>query len=160
MRDIAREVLDLVGVGVRRRHLDGRRQVQDDFSFIVGLPYVHDAIAHLNGVVGGRLGEDLWAVLVADGRVGQVLLDGVDHPSGALLGQVDGALLGGVEDDAAEQLGRRVVHVDGGALGADQRLHRAIDQVLTGLRQHRDHHVIGNRLGVLDERADEVPFGL
>ena len=68
-------------------------------------------------------------------------------------------VLAGPEDDPAEQRGQRVVEVDVGAGYADQRLDAALDEVLAGLGQHRDRHVVGD-LVALDELADEGEVGL
>jgi hypothetical protein len=157
--DVAAEVLDLVAVGVRGAHLHGGRQVEDDLAALGGLPDVHHRVAHLQGEVGGGLGEDLRGVLVAELDVVEVLLGVLHDPLGAPVRQVDALLLVHVEDDAAEQFGGRVVHVDGGAVGADQALGGAIDEILAGLGQHRDGDVIGDQV-LLDELAHEVVLGL
>ena len=44
---VAAEPLDLVGVDVGRRHLDRRRQVEDDLAAGLGLPHVGDRLADL-----------------------------------------------------------------------------------------------------------------
>ena len=63
------------------------------------------------------------------------------------------------EDDAAEARRGGVVVVDDGLLGALERLEGAGDQVLAGLGQHLDGHVIGN-VPAFDQLADEVEVGL
>ena len=64
--ELAAEPLDLVGVDVGRRHLDGRRQVEDDLAAVLGLPHVGDRLAHVDRERQLGAGEDLRAVLVAD----------------------------------------------------------------------------------------------
>ena len=66
---LAGEPLDLVGVDVRRRHLDRRRQVEDDLAAVVGLPDVGDRLADLDGERQLGAGEDLRGVLVAESTV-------------------------------------------------------------------------------------------
>ena len=63
------------------------------------------------------------------------------------------------EDDAAEQRRQRVVEVDVRVVDADQRVHRALDQVLARLGQHRDRDVLGHPV-LLDQLADEREVGL
>jgi len=57
--DVAAEVFDLVGVGVRSAHLDRCRQVQDDLTVGVRLPHIDHAVADLDCELGRGLGEDL-----------------------------------------------------------------------------------------------------
>ena len=153
------EPLDLVGVHVGCRHLDRGRQVEDDLAAVVGLPDVTDRLAHLDRERQLGAGEDLGAVLVADHRGVEVALDALHHGLGAADRDVLDLVLAGPEDDAAEQRGQRVVEVDVGAGYADQRLHAALDEVLAGLGQHRDGHVVGDPVA-LDDLADEGEVGL
>src|SRR3546814_2696175 len=55
--DVAVEPLDLVGVDVRRRHLDRRRQVEDGPALRRRLPDVHHRLADLLGEVELGAGE-------------------------------------------------------------------------------------------------------
>ena len=153
------EPLDLVGVDVRRGHLDRGRQVQDDLAAVVGLPHVGDGLADLDRERQLGAGEDLRGVLVADDRLVEVRLGVLHHQLGAADRDVLDLVLAGVEHHAAEQRGQRVVEVDVGVVDADQRLHGALDQVLTGLGQHRDGDVLGDPV-LLDQLADEVEVGL
>ena len=159
----APEVLDLVGVGVGRRHLDRGGQVEDDLAAGLGLPHVGDRLADAQREVGVGLGEDLRAVLVAEGlaadEAAEPLLGVLHHHLGAADGDVAALVGGDVEDHALEQRGRGVVEVHGRARGADQRVDGALDQVLTGLRQHRDLYVVGDAV-LVDELAHEVEVGL
>ena len=156
---VAAEPLDLVGVDVGRRHLDGGRQVEDDLAARAGLPHVEDRLADLEGELQLGAGEDLRGVLVAELGVAQQLLGVLHHHLGAADGDGAALVLVDAEDDAAEQRRGGVVQVDGGAGGADQGLDGALDQVLAGLGQHRDRDVVGD-LVALDELADEVEVGL
>jgi hypothetical protein len=58
-RDVAAEPLDLIGVHVGRRHLDGRRQVQDRLARRRRLPDVQHRVADLDGEIELRAGEAL-----------------------------------------------------------------------------------------------------
>ena len=157
--DVANEVLDLVGVRVGGAHLDRGGQVEDDLAARVGLPDVRNAVADLDGELGGRLGEDLRAVLIAELDVAQVLLGVLHDQFGASGGHGDALGLVDTEHHAAEELRGRVVQVDVGALDADQRLRRARDEVLAGLGEDGDLNVVGD--AVLDDQlADEVEVGL
>ena len=52
--ELAAEPLDLVGVDVGRRDLDGRRQVEDDLAAVLGLPDVGDRLADLDARTAAR----------------------------------------------------------------------------------------------------------
>ena len=156
---LAGEPLDLVGVDVRRGHLDRRRQVEDDLAAVLGLPHVGDRLADVDGERQLGAGEDLRGVLVADHGLVEVGLGVLHHHLGAAYGDRADLVLAGVEHHAAEQRRDGVVQVDVRPRDADQRLDGALDQVLAGLGQHRDRHVLGDPVA-LDELADEVEVGL
>ena len=151
--------LDLVGVDVRRGPLDRARQVEDDLPARAGLPDVHDGLADLQGEVQLGVHEDLGRVLVAEVGAVQVLLGVLHHVPGALDGERLALLAVDAEHHLAEDRRGRVVQVHGGHPRADQRLDRALDQVLAGLGQHRDPDVVRDPV-FLDELADEVEVGL
>ena len=60
------EVLDEVAVGIRRCHLHGGGQVQDDRVLDCGTPFGADGVAYLERVVDLGAGERLGRVLEAD----------------------------------------------------------------------------------------------
>jgi hypothetical protein len=157
--DVATEPLDLVGVGVRRGHLDRGGQVEDDLAAVLGLPDVHDRVADLDAELQLGAGEDLGAVLVAERGAGHVLLGVLHDQLGAAGGDGAHLVLRGVEDDATEQRRDGVVEVDVGAPGAGQRLRGPLDEVLAGLGQDRDRDVVGDDV-LLDQRAHEREVGL
>ena len=152
--DVPAEPLDLVGVDVGRGHLDRRRQVQDDLPAIRRFPDVHHGVADLDGELQLGAGEDLRGVLVAELDPAQVLLGVLHHQLGAPGRQRDALGPVHAEHDPPEQWCGGVVHVDGRGLGSDQRLRRPLDQILAGLGEHRDGHVIGDP--ALNQLADEV----
>ena len=104
--------LDLVGVDVGRRHLNGGRQIQHDRALSIGLPYVHDRLAHLDGVVELGAGERLGAVLPAHISGAEMLLGVLRAPLGAAHGDVLDAVTVEPENHPALQGGGRVVEVD------------------------------------------------
>ena len=157
--ELAGEPLDLVGVDVRRGHLDGGRQVQDDLAPVVGLPHVRDRLAHLDRERQLGPGEDLRAVLVADDGAVEVVLGVLHDQLGAADRDVLDLVAAGVEDHSPEQRRQGVVEVDVGVVHADQGLHGALDQVLARLGEHRDRHVLGDPV-LLDQLADEAEVGL
>ena len=115
----------------------------------------HDRLADLQGEVQLGVGEDLGAVLVAEGRLRAQQLLGVLHDQpGAVDGDLLDVVLGAAEDDPAEGGRGRVVQVHGGALGALQGLHGPLDQVLAGLGQYGDRDVVGDR-ALFDDGAHE-----
>ena len=157
VREAADEPLHPVGVDVRRERLDRRRQVDDHLRGGCRAPLVRDGLADLERIVELRVVEALRRVLEDDlrARLRRELL--------AELRAADGELGDPVavepEDDAPLRLRRRVVEVHDRALGALDRLERALDQLRAGLREDRDRRVVGDE-GLLDEQAAEVEVGL
>ena len=156
---VAVHPLDRVGVDVRRGHLDGRGQVDDDLALGRGLPHVVDRVADLDGELqlGARVG--LGGVLVVDVGVGGDLLGVLQAQLRAVHGDVLDPVPVQAEDHPALQRGGRVVQVDDRLLGAADRLVGALDQVLAGLGQHLDDDVVGDQV-LLDQLADEVEVRL
>ncbi len=153
------EPLDLVGVRARDRHLHRGRQVQHDGVLRRRLPDVHDRLADVEREVELGAGEGLGAVLPADRGALEELLGVLLAPLRTAHGDVPDAVPVEAEDDPALQGGGRVVEVDQrGAAEADERLDGALDQLLTGLREHLDRHV-GRHEVLLDEHPDEVEVG-
>src|SRR5215469_9847434 len=79
--------------------------------------------------------------------------------AGALDGQRLALLAVDAEHHPAEDWRCRVVHVHGGHARADQRLDRALDQVLPGLGEYGDPDVVGDAV-TFDQLAHEVEIGL
>ena len=117
--DIAAEVLDLVGVGVRSTHLDGSRQIKDDLTAWPRLPHVHHGVTDLDSEVRAGLAKDLRRVLVAELNVAEVLVGVPDDPLSTTVRQVNALLFVDVEDNASEEFGNCVIHVDSGTVSAD-----------------------------------------
>ena len=158
VREVAAHPLDRVGVDVRRRHLDRRRQVDDHLAVGCRLEDLDHLVADVDGELelGARVA--LGRVLVVDLGLGDALLE-LAAQARAFEGDVDDALLVGAEDDVALQHARRVVQVHDRLLGAGDRLVRALDEVLARLRQHLDRDVVGDDV-LFDEVADEVEVRL
>jgi hypothetical protein len=150
--------LDGVGVDVGRRHLHGRRQVDDHGSLRGGLEDLEDLVAHpcRELELGARVG--LRGVLVEHLRLRDGLLELAAQPRAGDRDVGDPVHVE-AEHDPSLQGGGRVVEVHDGLLGAGDRLVGALDEVLAGLGQHLDHHVVGDQV-LLDEQAHEVKVGL
>ena len=150
--------LDRVGIDVGRRHLDGRRQVDDGLAVGTGLPHVVDRVADLDGEVELSSRVGLRGVLEVDvgvaHRVGELLAQ-----LGALHRDVDDALAGQSEHDPSLQRRGRVVEVDDRLLRPLDRLEGPLDLGVAGLGQHLDHDVVGHQV-LFDQDADEVEVGL
>ena len=158
--EVAAHPLDLVRVDVGRGALDGGWQVEDDLAVALGLPYVHDGLADLQGVFALGVHEDLRGVLEAEDRViVQNLLGARDDLAGAVNGELADVIAVHAEDDLAEQRGHGVVEVDSGPRHADAGVHGAVDEVAAGLGEHRDGDVLGDGV-VVHQRAHEVVVGL
>ena len=124
------------------------------------LPDVHDRLAGLQREVQLGVHEDLWRVLVAEvGAVAEDLLRVLHDVPGAVDRERLALLAADAEHHLAERRRGRVVQVHGRPRGAFQGLHRALDQVLARLGEHRDAHVLRD-LVALDELAHEVEVGL
>ena len=160
-RHVAAEPLDHVGVEVRRRHLDGGRQVQHQAVGRGRLEHVLHRRAHLQRVVDLGAGVRLGRVLVPD-RLAAARREGLralPHPAGAAGRDLPDALAVVAEDDPALQLADRVVEVHDRARNALERDERPIDQVLPALHEDDDRDVVRDQL-LVDERAHEVEVGL
>jgi hypothetical protein len=160
--NVPAKVLNLVGKDVGRGQLDGGGQIDDEGVLNSRAPGLADGIADLDGKVGVGVGEALGAKLklpVGVGAVGVVLGQGADE-LGAADGELEGVLLGVVEDDAAEALAGGEVDVDDGILGAGDGLDGALDQVGAAGGQDLDGHVVGDGAGGVDQAAGKVKVGL
>ncbi len=155
---VAAHPFNLVGIDVRRRRLDGRRQVDDHLVVRRRLPYGADRVGDLLGEIefGGR--ERFRRILQAPlglRMLGHQFLDQLD----ALDRDLHDLVALHAEHHAAEHRRHRIVDVHNGALGADRRLHRAADQLIARLGQHDDGDVVRNVL-VFHQHAHEVEVGL
>jgi hypothetical protein len=150
--------LDRVGVDVRGGHLDGGGQVDDHRALGGRLEDVQHRVADPHRELQLGAGVRLGAVLVEDLGARDRLLVLLAQP-GALHGDVDDAVLVLTEHHLALEHRRGVVQVHDRLLGPGDGLVGALDQVLAGLRQHLDHHVVGDAV-LVDQLADEVEVGL
>ena len=156
--DVAAEPLDLVGVDVGGRHLDGGRQVDDHPPGRGRLADVHHRLADLDRVVELRPGEALGGVLVDPVRLRAGLGQLADEPCPAHRDLGDTVPVE-PEDDAPLEGRGGVVEVDDRPLRARDALEGAGDELGTGLGEDLDGHVVRDRV-VLDEVAAEVEVGL
>ena len=134
-RDAAPEPFDHVGVHVRRRHLDGRGQVQDEAALRRRLEHVHDRLADVQRVVELGASEALGRVLEAHVLAAAQRLGVLAAPLGAAHRDLLDALTVEPEHDPPLQLAGRVVEVDDRARSALDGLEGALDQVLARLRE-------------------------
>src|SRR5690606_19474186 len=155
---VATEPFHLVGIVVRRGALDGSRQVEDQRVRRGRLEHVDHCVAHLDGEVGLGAAEHFGRVLEAPLGFRRGFGQALDGPAGGDGNGFDAGLVL-VEDDLAEARRAGVVVVDDGTLGALERFEGALDEVVTGLGQYLDVHVIRN-MAAFDQFADEVEIGL
>ena len=158
VRDVAAEPFELVGVGVRRRHLDGRGQIEDQRLSRRRPDHVLDRLADFQREIQFGAGKALGRIFEREIRLRRGVGERLDLPRGGD-GDLGDALAVGAEDDFALQRRGRVVEVQDDLLGALDRLEGALDQLGAALRQHLDRDVVGD-LRALDDRADEVEVGL
>ena len=103
-------------------------------------------------------GEELKLPVCA-GLGGVVFRQGTDNLS-AVHGEVEGILLGVVEDHSPEALARGEIDVNNGVLRARNRLDGSLDQVRSAWGQDLDGNVVGDRAGGLDQASRKVEVGV
>ena len=142
--DMPQEPFDLIGVDVRRRHLDGGRQIQDGLALRRRLPNRVDRIADLHGEIEFGAGEALRTVLEHPLRV-PIALGVLAHLRGTAHGNIDDA--GAVEskDHAPLRDGGRIVDMHDRAPRALERLVGARDELRARLGQHLNGDIVRNR---------------
>ena len=156
--EVADEPLDLVGVDVRRRHLHGGGQVDDDRLGGGGAPFVGNRGGDFHGEVEFGAGEALRRILelhVGAGKLAHTLL----HHRRAFHGEGDDASAVQLEDDAALQRGGGVVEVEDRFRRPVEGFDRAFDEFGAGLAEHLDGDFLGHHAAV-DDGADEVEVRL
>ena len=156
--DVPSEPLDLVGVDVGGRHLDGGRQVDDQPPGWSRLVDVHHRLADLDRVVELRPGEALRRVLVDPLRPRAGLGELADELRAVHRDLGDPGPVEPEDHPPLEGRGR-VVEVDDGPLRAREALEGAGDELGSRLGEDLDGHVVRDRV-VLDEVAAEVEVGV
>ncbi len=156
--EVAVHPFDLVGIDVRRRHLDRRRQVDDDLAVRARFPDRRHGIDDFLGEVEFGAGKDLRAVLEGPVRLGLrgryfLYLAGTFRRNGLY------ALLALSEYDLAEIRRGRVIDMDDRVLRTAQAFHRARDEFRPRLRQHFHMHIV-RHAAFLDQLADEAEIGV
>ena len=155
--EVAAHPFDLVGIDVRRVHLDGRRQVDDQLVVCGRLHDLDDRIAdfqrHIQLSARKAFGRILEAITAPRfrshihdhlGSVGRDLLDTAN-------------ILG--EDHAALQFTGGIVEMDDRRLGAFKRFESARDQFWAALDQNLQIHFVGN-IALFDGPAAEIEIRL
>ena len=151
---VAVHPLDGIGINIGRNHLHGGRQVDDHRVIRGGVHDGHDVIADLAGEVQLGPGEGLGGVFPAPIGIGVVGRNGFDE-FGGIGGQLFNGGLVLAKDHAALQFRGGIIEVDDDVLGALAGLKGAADEMLAGLDEHLDGHIIGNSIA-LNDFADEV----
>ena len=154
---IAADIFHLVGIGVGGAQFHRVGQVYDGFVFRRSPQGLQHLVADEHGVLHLCAGKALGGILIADVGLGlvpqQLLRQGADE-AGPLHGDVDDPLHVRLKDHLPLEGGGGVVEVDDDILGAPDGLEGAADQMLPGLDQHLDGHVLRDELP-LDEGAQK-----
>ena len=158
--EVVAHILDLVGVDVGHRQLDGDREVDDRFMVGGRLPDVQDGVADLQRVVGLGAGEGLGGVFKPQVGVGILLkfLRQVVKQLGARDGDFEDFFLGFAEDLLPLGEGGGVVEVDNRLFDPAEALEGLADDVFPGLGQHLDGDVVGDQVP-LDQLPEELVLG-
>ena len=155
---VAVHPLDGIGVHVRRGHLHGGGQIHNNRILGCGIHDLHHGVTHLLGVGNLRAGKGLGGVLPAPIRVwvlGGNLLDQLRRVCSQLLNGV----LVFAEHHVALQDRCGIVQVHNHIFCALAGFKGAPDQMLTGLHQYLDGHVVGNEV-VFDNVPYEIKISL
>ena len=158
--EFSAEVLQHVGKLVGHAVLHGGGQVQDDLVLRGGVEVLQHGLADVYGIVHLRAHKGLGGVLKA--QVHALLNHGLGHlvdEVGRVGSDLGDALHVHVEDHLALEGGGGVIEVENDVLGALDGLKGLFDEVLPGLDQHLDGHVIGD-MAALDELTADLIFRL
>ena len=130
---VSTEVLNLIGEDIRRGHLDGGRQVEDNRVLGRRLPSLLNSLADLDCKVGLRIREGLRRELKLPfcAGLGRVVLGNRAGKLGAANSHLQTLLTVHIENNSAEARACGEVDVEDGLLGAPQRINGATDEVLT-----------------------------
>mmetsp|Transcript_83702 Transcript_83702/g.235243 ORF Transcript_83702/g.235243 Transcript_83702/m.235243 type:complete len:552 (-) Transcript_83702:3-1658(-) len=154
-RDVSAHPLDLVGIDVGCGHLHSARKVQDDLVLRSGPPDVADGLAHFQREIQLRTGEALRRVLQTDVHALQLLLCQLLQQLCALNSHFLDVIALSLEHHAALQLRSGVVYMENDVLGTSDALDGALDQRLSGLREHLNVDVVRDE-PVVDNVPDEI----
>ena len=156
--EVADKVLDLVGVGVRRAHLNGVRKVENDGVLLCGAELLHHAVTDLDGIIHLGAAEALGGVLKADVGITRVFVGELLDQARAVDGDIDNALHVGFENNLSLQGRGGVIEVDDDVLCAFDRFKGLFDQMLTRLNKNLNRHIVGNVV-FLDQLAADLVLG-
>ena len=154
---VATEILDLVGIDVRRRRLDRGRQIEDDGIFRRRPQDPHHRFAAFDREIEFGGGEGLGRIFEMPLRL-RIFRRLVAQHFGTALGDPADLRLLHPEHDLAPERRNRIVEVDDGGMDPGQALETAFDEVLPRLGEHLHQDVIGNAAGI-DQAPDEIELG-
>ena len=137
-------ILYLAGINVRHGVLHGAGQVDDDFMIRGWLPYVQNGIADLQSVLHLCTGEALRAVL--EGIVSVGLLGQFFQKLCAVHSDFQDLFFRFFEYLLTLSHGSGIVYMNNGFLHALKSLKGFPDDVLSGLGQYLDGHIVGDHI--------------
>jgi len=162
LTDVAAEVLDLVSINVRGRHLNCGREVEDDGVIDRRLPSLLDRLANSKDKIGIRIGESLRAELKGPfcSLLLWVVLGQRSHKSSTPTSQLDTLLLGEVEDDPAEAFASGKIDVNNGLLSALQGLDCAPNKIFSARGKNLKPDIIWHSPRGLNQASCEIEISL
>ena len=131
--EVAAEILDLVGIDVRRAHFDGRGQVDDHRTRRARLPDLRHGFTNLQRKLRFGKAEGFRGVLVLPAGV-RVLFTQLTNQARRARRQLDDLRFLHAEYQTAEQRGGGVIQMDGGLFRAAQGVESATDKIVPRLR--------------------------
>ena len=142
---------------VRRGHLDGVRQVQNNLVFGRRAERFQHLLADQNGIVDLRAGEAFGGILIADVRAGagDLLLRQLANQLRALHRDVDDALHIGLEHNLALERRGGIIEMNDDVFRAVDRFKRFLNEVRAALHEHLNGHVVRDQVP-LDQRAADL----
>ncbi len=143
VRQIAVHPFDLVRIDIRARHLDRRRQVDDDLVLHRRLPDIHDGGAHLAGILQLRLGKAFRRIFHLHQSF-RHLVGELAHQRRPVCRDFLDPFHALLKHHTPLQSGGGVIKMDNRLLGASDAVKGSLDQLVPRLGQHLDLHIIRN----------------
>ena len=156
--EVAAHPFDLIRINIWHRHFHRVRQIQNHLVLRRRLPDIHDGFGNFLRIFHLGHAETFRRILEHDFRAFQAMQTIFDHLRAVHCDGFD-LLFRLAEHHAPLRRRRRIIHVNDDLLRADERLHRALDQILARLHEHLEPDIIQRAL-FFNEPAVERKLGV